>query len=237
MTQCRRLGDVVARVVAEQGLELDPSYPPFNRQASPILRANREPNHVLLYPGSFNPPHRGHQALLEHVLRKAAADLFLAAAIIIPTDDDKLAAKNSKDDHPLLLTRAQRARLWCEAGLPKDRVWVFGGSEAAWKLLRARLQKLLARERIDLRFVLLVGPDWISSRAASDPRPWGCVEAITSDVSRPVDFRCPHSLRQLPACSMWEPCSLPTDAQLATVATDATAGESIFRSSTGRLDL
>ncbi|KAM4066798.1 hypothetical protein HRG_000820 [Hirsutella rhossiliensis] len=227
MAQSRRLGDFVATVAAEQGLELNPSHPPFNHHDSPILRPNRAPNHVLLYPGSFNPPHRGHQALLDHVLRNAGDDLFLAAAIILPTDDDKLAAKNTKDEQPFLLTKAKRANLWHEAGLPKDRVWVFEGSEDSWKSFRARLQKNLARRCIDLRFVLLVGPDWISSRAASDPKSWDCVEALTSDVSRPVDFRYPYSLRQLPACSMWEPCSLQGDAPPSKVAIDAAAGKSL----------
>lgn len=228
MAHRRRLGDFVARTAAEQGLELDPLHPPFDRQASPVLRPNRVPNHILLYPGSFNPPHRGHQALLEHVLRNAGDELCLAAAIIVPIEDDQLAAKNSKDERPFLLSQAKRANLWREAGIPKDRVWVFEGSDASWRSFRAHLVKSLARDRIDLRFVLLVGPDWINSRAASDPKSWDCVDAITGDVSRPVDFRYPHSLRQLPACSMWEPCSLRGDQEPNETTMDTDGGKSLL---------
>ncbi|KND91524.1 hypothetical protein TOPH_03847 [Tolypocladium ophioglossoides CBS 100239] len=212
----RRVGDLVEKAAAQQGLRNDPSQRPFNNgnaQDPPLLRPNRAPNHVLLYPGCFNPPHKGHLALLNQVLRNAGADLSLAAAVIVLTDDDKLAAKNRKEERPLLLSKARRAALWREAGITGDRVWVFGGSEDSWKGLRGQLQRNLARQKIDLRFLLLVGPDWISVRSATDPKSWGCVEAVTSDISRPAAFRCPNSLRQLPKCSLWAPCSYQSSGQ------------------------
>ncbi|POR35862.1 Uncharacterized protein TPAR_03939 [Tolypocladium paradoxum] len=212
----RRLGDLVERAAAQQGLSIEPSQRPFNNgnaQDPPLLRANRAPNHILLYPGCFNPPHKGHLALLNHVLRNAGADLSLTAAVVVFTDDDKLAAKNRKEERPLLLSKARRAELWREAAIADDRVWVFGGSEDSWKRLREQLQRDLARQKIDLRFLLLVGPDWISARSVTDPKSWGCVESVTSDISRPVDFRCPNSLRQLPKCSLWAPRSCQSSEQ------------------------
>ncbi|PFH55430.1 hypothetical protein XA68_18338 [Ophiocordyceps unilateralis] len=202
MAPPRRLALPIQTIAAEQGLTLDPSHPPL---AGALVRPNAT-NHLLLYPGSFNPPHRGHQALLQHVLRVAGPDLGLLGAIIVLTDDEKLAAKNRHEERPFLLNKAKRVALWREADLSQDVVWVFDGSEASWGTFRARLQGLLARDGIHLRFLLLTGPDLVTSRSVTDPISWGCVESITSDVSRPADFRCVHSLRQLPRCTPWEPC-------------------------------
>ncbi|PNY26982.1 Uncharacterized protein TCAP_03092 [Tolypocladium capitatum] len=222
-----RLGDLIEKAAAQQGLSIDPSQRPFNNgeaQDPPLLRPNRAHNHILLYPGCFNPPHRGHVALLNHVLRNAGADLSLVAAVIVFTDDDKLAAKNRKEKQPLLLSKAKRAELWRGAAIASDRVWVFGGLEDSWRGLREQLQRNLVRQKIDLRFLLLVGPDWISARSVTDPKSWGCVEAVTSDISRPVDFRCPNSLRQLPKCSPWASYSYQSSGQ-SSMATAETPSE------------
>lgn len=235
----RRLGDFVEKAAAQQGLNFDPSQRPFNNgnaQDPPLLRPNGALNHILLYPGCFNPPHRGHLALLNHVSRNAGTDLSLTAAVIVFTDDDKLAAKNRKEERPLLLSKAKRAELWREAGIAADRIWVFGGSEDSWKGLREQLQRNLARQKIDLRFLLLVGPDWISARSVTDPKSWGCVEAVTSDISRPVDFRCPDSLRQLPKCFPWAPCSYQSSGQPSTAPVEM-AGETLADGESLTLDL
>ncbi|RCI12577.1 hypothetical protein L249_1217 [Ophiocordyceps polyrhachis-furcata BCC 54312] len=198
-----RLALNIQAAATEQGLTLDQEAPLnglfLQRQAAP-------PNRLLLYPGSFNPPHRGHKALLQHAL---AVDTSLLGAIIVLTDDERLATKNRRDQRPFLLSKSKRVSLWrgASSDLGPNRVWVFDGSEDSWKALRASLQTRLAREGFRLEFVLLTGPDLVTSRRVADPSAWGCVEAITSDVSRPADFRCVHSLRQLPRCTPWEPSS------------------------------
>ncbi|RDA89138.1 hypothetical protein CP532_2213 [Ophiocordyceps camponoti-leonardi (nom. inval.)] len=206
-----RLALNIQAIAAEQGLVLDQEAPPplnglfLQRHAA----AAGTPNRLLLYPGSFNPPHRGHEALLQHVLR---VDTSLLGAVIVLTDDEKLANKNRHDHRPFLLTKAKRVSLWRGASstLGPDRVWIFDGSEASWKAMRSSLQTRLARDGFHLEFVLLTGPDVVTSRRITDPSSWGCVETITSDVSRPADFRCVHSLRQLPRCTPWEPSSTET---------------------------
>ncbi|PHH69286.1 hypothetical protein CDD80_6861 [Ophiocordyceps camponoti-rufipedis] len=202
MTRPRHLALDLQTIAAEQGLSLH--LPPLD---AAVLHPGKA-NQLLVFPGSFNPPHRGHEALLEHVL---VSDGSLVGAIVIPTDDSKLAAKNRHDGRPLLLSKEQRVALWRGSGfVSRDRrVWIFDGSEAVWAVFRERLRRRLAR--FDVRFVLLTGPDLVTSRCVVDPGSWGCVDSITSDVSRPADFRSERSLRQLPGCTPWEPCSASGD--------------------------
>ena len=49
-------------------------------QTAPRLDSSRV-NRILVYPGSFNPPHRGHLHLLNHVFYHGVPDLNVVAAI------------------------------------------------------------------------------------------------------------------------------------------------------------
>ncbi|KYK58498.1 hypothetical protein DCS_05514 [Drechmeria coniospora] len=223
------LADFVEQAATNQGISLDGPSRPFNGRAAhdpPLLRPHGPPNHILLFPGSFNPPHTGHLALLRHILFAQGPGVSPIGAVVVLTDDVKLAAKNHRDERPFLLPKAKRAALWRQANVPRDRVWVFDGSEDEWKRLKGELDTILARNGISLPFHLLVGPDWISVRSVTDPRSWGCLEAVTSDISRRVDFRCPHSLRQLPRCSAWVPSALP-DTVPSEAAVDGFCGEHV----------
>lgn len=44
-------------------------------------------NEILVYPGSFDPPHRGHLELLTHVFHHRDG---IIAVIVIPLDDDDI---------------------------------------------------------------------------------------------------------------------------------------------------
>ncbi|RDW83549.1 uncharacterized protein DSM5745_03875 [Aspergillus mulundensis] len=148
------------------------------------LRQNTA-NRILLYPGSFNPPHRGHFALLQHVFENAPADLNLIAAIIWPLSDEGVADKKEDrmDEDAMILTREERVQLWVEHGL-RDYMWVYEGSPftssiAQWASLKSQLANVLGSDGFELEFCCLLGPDLIDGFDA-----WYCRDILTSDAGR-----------------------------------------------------
>ncbi|KFA79773.1 hypothetical protein S40288_00723 [Stachybotrys chartarum IBT 40288] len=177
---------------------------PFNHgsaQSPPLLRPHGM-NRLLVFPGSFNPPHRGHSDLLSFAFRNAGDDMHVTGAIILLTDDNRLIDKNASVDNALVLPKETRAQL-CRAQFPDDWAWVYDGSEDSWPGFQKGLVDKLQKDRIELKFMLLGGPDWFSVNEILGFGEWGCDDCITSDVSRPVDFRHPYNMMKLPNCSAW----------------------------------
>ncbi|KAF5018144.1 hypothetical protein F66182_9885 [Fusarium sp. NRRL 66182] len=205
----KRLGDYIERIQAADEKTPKPSDRPFNNgtaKSPPLLRP-RGVNRILLFPGSFNPPHQGHLSLLKHIFENAGDDLHIIAAIILITDDERLRLKldhNPENKNAILLPRGQRAHLWRGDGIPVDWAWVYDNSEASWADFRTELIGELRKDQIELKFTLLSGPDAITADGGYNQEYWDCPDAITSDISRPVDFRYPNTLRQIAGCSPWE---------------------------------
>ncbi|KAM0353075.1 hypothetical protein ACHAPU_001964 [Fusarium lateritium] len=202
----KRLASYVERLQPIDPKASQPSDRPFNNTTAknpPLLRPHGV-NRILLFPGSFNPPHQGHLDLLKHVFDNAGEDLNIIAAIIVVTDDDRLEMKMEDKDTAIILPRERRANLWRGNGIPVDWAWVYNDTEVSWPGFRARLVRELRKDRIELSFILLCGPDAITGDGGYNPECWDCPDSITSDISRPVDFRYPNTLRQLAGCAPWE---------------------------------
>ncbi|PLB55684.1 hypothetical protein P170DRAFT_433195 [Aspergillus steynii IBT 23096] len=71
------------------------------------LHADRE-NLIVIYGGSFNPPHKGHLDVLLSGLRP---ELGAAAVLILPSEDFHLRHKLATSHPDFFLTRARRADL------------------------------------------------------------------------------------------------------------------------------
>ncbi|KAF7560105.1 hypothetical protein G7046_g4041 [Stylonectria norvegica] len=205
MTQ-RRLGDYVEKVQYSSTTPLSAKHRPFNNGTArnPPIVSSDLINRILLFPGSFNPPHQGHLKLLKYVYENAGDDLNIVAAIVLPTDDERLAEKMSGEKEGYVLSRDQRVNLWRGKGLPVDWAWIYDKSEAEWADFRLKLERTARKDGIRIRYILLGGPDWIGSSFIHDPRFWNCKDSITSDVSRAVDFRHPKNLVQLNNHTFWE---------------------------------
>ncbi|KAF4968977.1 hypothetical protein FZEAL_10319 [Fusarium zealandicum] len=202
----QQLGDYVERIYSKGQDPSLSSNRPFNNGTAtnpPLLRPHGV-NRILLFPGSFNPPHHGHLDLLRHVFENAGDDLYIVAAIILLTDDSRLEKKIKNRENPLVLSREYRVNLWRGTGIPVDWAWVYDKTQDNWETFRDVLVKDLRKDHIDLKFILLGGPDATSADGSCNPTYWGCSDSITSDISRPVDFRYPNTLRQISGCSMWE---------------------------------
>lgn len=169
----------------------------------PQLRSDRQ-NRVLLYPGSFNPPHIGHLALVKHVFENCR-DINVIAAFIVPLDDHRVERKCSKLGQSLVLTKNQRVQLW-RGYTTSPWYTVYGRREWEWDLFRKSLEKATAQDGYWLKFVVLYGPDLISLHEGSHwDSGWDCDEIVTSNVARPASFTAHEGkLLRLKGCHRWE---------------------------------
>ena len=174
---------------------------------APVLERGHT-NRILVYPGSFNPPHNGHVALLRQALHNSGSDLNIIAAIILPLDDDSLEKKFAAQPGTLILTKKQRATLWAgEYGTgPGPSCWVFEYSTEKWGAFQKQLIKTTTLDDFDVEFVCLSGPDWVTVGQSPRGRVWECEHIIVSDVGRSADFTPDtiSNLTQLRGCERWE---------------------------------
>ncbi|KAI2777503.1 hypothetical protein F4815DRAFT_289797 [Daldinia loculata] len=202
------LDEYIRRVVGSSSSSSS-TFPTQHRSSPAILERGRT-NHVLLYNGCFNPPHRGHLAQLVHALRHAGPGLNIAGAVVLVADDLYLKWKLAGQRGALSLRLRQRVRLWEEelalmAEEEGRRCWVL--SETLWPGHADRLERLFGEDGVDVEFVRLAGGDKVRV-AAVEHGLWGCRSVITTDVSRPVDFYSSSSVGDV-ALSMPMPLPLP----------------------------
>ena len=174
---------------------------------APVLERGHT-NRILVYPGSFNPPHNGHVALLRQALNNSGSDVNIIAAIILPLDDNSLHSRLARQPGTLIFTQKQRATLWAgEYGTgPGPSCWVFEYSTKKWGAFQKQLIKTTASDDFNVEFVCLLGPDWVKVAQSPRGRVRGCEQIIVSDVGRSAEFipDTISNLTQLRGCERWE---------------------------------
>lgn len=70
-------------------------------------------NTILIFPGSFNPPHMGHKLLLTHAFFRSNLE-NVVAAFIVPSPDKAIRDKYKLEKHALKLSFEERTKLWGE---------------------------------------------------------------------------------------------------------------------------
>lgn len=172
-------------------------------RAPPTLARGRT-NRILLYNGCFNPPHRGHLALLEQAFHHGGEDLHMIAAVVLVASDAYLRWKargGVRDAVPLSV--AQRVQLWQGALLEEKHEHTFSTStstsswclvhpEEDWWRVTQHLEAALERDGFAVEWVRVAGGDKVTRHIQAHGE-WGCRTLITSDVCRPVDFFSPVS--------------------------------------------
>ncbi|OJJ50551.1 hypothetical protein ASPZODRAFT_206906 [Penicilliopsis zonata CBS 506.65] len=178
---------------------------------APQLQAGRV-NRILFYPGSFNPPHVGHSALLQHVFKTSASHMNFIAAVVFPLDDEALVERLESDRNPLVLKKHERIRLWRGHGPAAGHVWVYDHPVSSWWQLHDRLIQDVARDGFKLEISVLFGPDNLSQLEEFPAQPWGCNECLFSDIGRDAVITSGHKdsspgltpLKQLDLYGPWE---------------------------------
>ncbi|KAI4173419.1 MAG: hypothetical protein LQ343_002952 [Gyalolechia ehrenbergii] len=144
-------------------------------------------NVILLYRGAFNPPHRGHLALLWHAYTQLAKDLNIIAAIIHPATDERVRVKCRRypPGERRFIPLRDRRRLWMEDPNLPPWAWVFEPIEGGRAGLEEKLKKLARKDKYRIRFADLLGPDCCKPDVE-----WNDLREmrIVSDIARKADF-------------------------------------------------
>ncbi|KAF7861390.1 hypothetical protein EAF04_007955 [Stromatinia cepivora] len=189
---------------------------PENSQTScPILKSNSR-NNILLYPGSFNPPHQGHLATI-HYFSERREQLGVTAMFIF-VDPGSIVQGKKKKWGDIILPQDLRYELFYR--VPE----IFQLVESGWlQLLVGDMNNhigvlrmttdLISEAGFDVKLVGLLGGDKLTIDSAPHLHPgslqeWGPVdEFLIINARRPVDFFNPRKEkipRNLPGCTAWE---------------------------------
>ncbi|KAL8927559.1 MAG: hypothetical protein Q9208_002364 [Pyrenodesmia sp. 3 TL-2023] len=137
--------------------------PPANRQfrfkQNPVLSEESD-NVILSYRGSFNPPHRGHLAVLWHAYYQLAESLNIVAAVVLLRSDESVQGKCSARNKNEVICFEDRARLWKQDPNFPPWAWVSEDSKSAsFSSIAQRLKKLARKDDCKIRLAELLGPD------------------------------------------------------------------------------
>lgn len=126
------------------------------RNLNVTLQPGRE-NLILVYNGTFNPPHKGHVDVLLSGLRPEAD---AAAVVILPCEDYLLQNKLGNDAKTFKLQLDRRADvLEAIPGIPKDRVWVWRSTYHPFQKMVQALQRIAQAAGLTVAFSHMIGPD------------------------------------------------------------------------------
>ena len=182
--------------------------------ANPPMLRKGVVNYILVYRGSFNPPHIGHKALLAHALFRSSYE-NMVAALIVPKNDEQLDLKMAETDKSeisaIVLTRSQRAQLW-QDDATMTWAWAHGYDEHHFSQVRQVMTNLLAYDGIEVEFVYIAGGERALGHAEDEVARFEKGEKtqldnlIFSNPMRTVDVSKENGyLRKVDGYGVWEP--------------------------------
>ena len=184
-----------------------PTSPPDNPifdsiHSSPMLEKTRT-NRVLVYPGSFNPPHRGHLHLLKHAFTRGTHDLNVIAAIILPRSDQGVANKVKAEKGNFMFGIDERSLLWKQDICFPPWAWVYNDSTTYFNKFSQRLIRATGKDGYLLEFVFLYGAGFAAPSSPPDPVD-GCKTIILCDAARAAEYqRSSGRLKDFDGCTKW----------------------------------
>ena len=191
-----------------------PDNPIFDSiHSSPMLEKTRT-NRILTYPGSFNPPHRGHLHLLKHAFTRGTHDLNVIAAIVLPRSDQSVANKVKAEKGDFTFGVDERRLLWKQDICFPAWAWVYNDSTTSFTIFSQRLIHAAEQDGYSLEFVPLYGAERVTPSSPPTPIFW-CKTIIYSDAARAATYqRSSGRLKNLDGCTKWRGLCAPREDQL-----------------------
>ncbi|KAF7916798.1 uncharacterized protein EAE98_010520 [Botrytis deweyae] len=196
--------------------ENDHNIIPHNSSVSwPILKPNAK-NNILLYPGSFNPPHQGHLATIRYFSERR--EQLGITTMFLFVDPGSIVNSKKKKWGDVILPQNFRYELFYKVPEISQLVasgWLqllVGDMDNHIKVLRATTD-LVSEAGYAVKLVGLLGGDKLTVESAPHAHPgclqeWGPVdEFLIISARRPVDFFDPKKEtipRDLPGCTKWK---------------------------------
>ncbi|KAL8688347.1 MAG: hypothetical protein Q9218_005721 [Villophora microphyllina] len=176
---------------------------PDSPEAPQLIKART--NRVIIYNGSFNPPHRGHLNLLQHIFYHGVHDLNVVGAIIRPLGDSYSIGKGQKAGGSFVFDRDTRCMLWKQDLSFPDWAWVHEGGDS-FSGFADQLKEAAGEDGYKIEYLPLKGPweDEHKSPQGPDDFGYGATTLIICDAARPADYqRSSGNIRDFKGYSKW----------------------------------
>ncbi|KAF5546724.1 Rossmann-like alpha beta alpha sandwich fold [Fusarium napiforme] len=139
-------------------------------------------NLILVYGGSFNPPHRGHLDVLLSALHPV---INAVVVVVLPSEDFHLRHK-LKDSHPEFF-RKPRAALWAEMPqVPRSRVWIWSETWYPIFTFMEAAQRLCEADSNKIVFSHLIVPDNLNRADALNNLPYRLPRLLVNNKAQHV---------------------------------------------------
>ncbi|KAL6922873.1 hypothetical protein ACHAPO_010595 [Fusarium lateritium] len=139
-------------------------------------------NLILVYGGSFNPPHRGHLDVLLSALHPV---VNAVAAVVLPSEDFHLRHKLANSHPDFFMSRKTRAALWAEIPqVPKDKVWIWSETWYPFLTFMEAAQRLCEADGYKVIFSHLIGPDNLNRADALNNLPYRLPRILVTNKAR-----------------------------------------------------
>jgi hypothetical protein len=148
------------------------------------LQHGRE-NLILVYGGSFNPPHRGH---IDVLLSGLTPEVGAVGVVILPSEDFHLRHKLANSHPEFFLQMERRADIWASIipSISKERVWVWMSTWYPFKTFTDTLVELAKEDGYMLAFSHLIGPDNLNKKDPLSILPYELPRVLVSNKARHV---------------------------------------------------
>ncbi|KAJ5709696.1 hypothetical protein N7493_009987 [Penicillium malachiteum] len=141
-------------------------------------------NRILFYQGSFNPPHLGHLALIQHIYWNSGKDQNYLTAVVLPADQKILDEKQPPNHGQIIMTKEERASLW-RGHDTINGFWIYTGSFKEWLAFFHQVRRAAGYDGFELEVSIMVGPDHLPDLQKYPALgKWGYTEWLFSDIAR-----------------------------------------------------